>query len=145
MDAIRQEADVLITSGCFRQREMDLVQLSGIAAFYESDIGQRMLQAEEVHREWSFNLRLSDQHVTLLQGIIDCAFLEKDAWVLVDYKTDHIESEEAFVTRNVRQLNWYGLALERITGKPVQEMWLYALGKGRAYPVEKKQEGMCFT
>lgn len=145
MDAIRQEADALMASGCFRQSEMDLVQLSGIAAFYESDIGQRMLQSEEVHREWSFNLRLSDQRVTLLQGIIDCAFLEKDAWVLVDYKTDHIESEEAFVTRHERQLNWYGLALERITGKPVREMWLYALGKGRAYPVEKKQEGMCFT
>lgn len=145
MDAIRLESSRMMASGCFQQGEMDMVQLSSIAAFYESLLGQRILASKEVRREWSFNLRLSGESITLLQGIIDCAFLEGNDWVLLDYKTDHILDESAFVQRHERQLNWYGAALERITGRQVKEMWLYALGQGKAYAVTKRQEGMCFT
>ena len=31
-----------------------------------------------------------------------------------------------------------GIPLERITGTPVKEMWLFALGKGKAYPVPRQ-------
>ena len=80
---------------------------------------------------------MDDMSGTLLQGVIDCAFMEEDGWVLVDYKTDRIIDEEAFCERYHMQLNWYGRALERITGKPVKEMWLYAIRKGKAYKVER--------
>ena len=88
----------------------------------------------EVHREWSFNLRM-DEDGTLLQGVMDCVFREDDAWVLVDYKTDRIEDEQAFIERYTLQLHWYQQALERITGLPVKEKWLYALGREKAYGV----------
>ena len=55
--------------------------------------------------------------------------------MLVDYKTDRIEDEQAFIERYTLQLYWYQQALERITGLRVKEKWLYALGKGKAFRV----------
>lgn len=75
---------------------------------------------------------------TLLQGVIDCVFEEKGGWVLVDYKTDRINDDQAFIQRYTMQLNWYARALETITERPVHEMWLYALSKSAAYSVPKK-------
>ena len=95
-----------------------------------------MLQSQQVRREWSFNLRMEGD--TLLQGVIDCAFLEDGGWVLLDYKTDRIDDEEAFIQRYAMQLEWYARALEKITGNPVKEMWLYALGKAKAYSVPRQ-------
>ena len=73
---------------------------------------------------------------TLLQGVIDAAFREAEGWVLIDYKTDIIRDEGAFVERHQAQLNWYAEAVRRITGEPVRALFLYALRYGRAVPVE---------
>ena len=91
-----------------------------------------MLCSRTVRREWAFNL-VMDERGTLLQGVIDCAFQEDGAWVLVDYKTDRIEDEDAFLQRYQLQMDWYAKALQRITGLPVKEKYLYALGKAKAY------------
>ncbi|MBQ6287962.1 MAG: PD-(D/E)XK nuclease family protein, partial [Clostridia bacterium] len=69
----------------------------------------------------------------IVQGMIDCAFREGDGWILLDYKTDHIEDETAFVEEYRPQLEWYAVALRELTGKPVLESWLYALSVDKAY------------
>lgn len=140
---IAQQAAQMQADGRLSQQEMDMLHLMGVCTFFESKLGQRLLAAKEVHREWSFNLRLQEGEIAMLQGIMDCAFLEKDAWVLLDYKTDHIVSEEAFVERHCLQLNWYARALEQITGRAVKEKWLYALTTGKAYEVKREKEN-CF-
>ena len=98
-------------------------------------IGRRMLQSGNVQREWAFNLRLTGQQALLLQGVIDCAFEENGAWVLVDYKTDRVDDEQTLVNRYAEQLAWYARALTEITGKPVKERYLYALRVGKAIAV----------
>ena len=98
-------------------------------------IGRRMLQSGNVRREWAFNLRLTGQQALLLQGVIDCAFEENGAWVLVDYKTDRVDDEQTLVNRYAEQLAWYARALTEITGKPVKERYLYALRVGKAIAV----------
>ena len=135
-EAIRQEVHAMVERGIISSEELMLLSMSSIGRFYQSELGQRILRSPEVRREWSFNLRMDDG-VTLLQGVIDCAFREGDAWIVLDYKTDRIEDEEAFVTRYAAQINWYARALERITHRPVTEMWLYALSTGKVYAVEK--------
>jgi len=131
--AIDEEGAGLQAKGCFAGGELDVISLGDAAAFFESPLGQRLLAAQEVHREWGFNLRLDKG--TLLQGVMDCVFLEDDQWVLVDYKTDHVVSEEAFVQRHQAQMAWYARALETISGRRVREKWLYALGLGKAFCV----------
>ncbi|MGN1020291.1 MAG: helicase-exonuclease AddAB subunit AddA [Aristaeellaceae bacterium] len=135
--AIRAQLEDMIRRGCFTIEESCLLDAGSIAGFFRSDLGQRVLRSREVRGEWSFNYLMDDEG-TLLQGVIDCAFEEDGCWVLADYKTDRILDEEAFVERYTMQLNWYARALEAITGRKVSEMWLYALNKGKAYPVERR-------
>ena len=50
----------------------------------------------------------------LLEGVIDLAFVEAGAWVVVDFKTDADIAENR--QRYERQLQWYVYALEQLTG-----------------------------
>ena len=66
---------------------------------------------------------------------MDCVFLEDGDWILLDYKTDRVDDEEAFMEHYRPQMAWYALALEALTGKKVREKWLYALSAGKAIAV----------
>lgn len=132
--AVKQAILDLADREVFTYQEVMLLHLDGVAGFFASELGQRMLASTNVRREWAFNL-LMDKRGTLLQGVIDCAFQENAAWVLVDYKTDRIEDEDAFIQRYQRQLDWYAKALMDITGLPVKEKYLYAIGNSKAYRV----------
>lgn len=136
IDALAAEADRLIRKGCLPENGLNVIDYAHIRAFYESGLGARMLASGEVRREWGFNLRISREKGTLVQGIIDCAFMEDGEWVLVDYKTDRIANEEAFVERHSMQMRWYARALEEITGRRVKEKWLYSLGLSKSFRVE---------
>ena len=132
---VLEEVHAMVEKGLMTSEELLMLPLRSIERFYASKMGQRVLHSPEVRREWSFNLRMDDGE-TLLQGVMDCAFREENGWVLLDYKTDHIDDESAFVDHYRVQLNWYARALEAITRRPVTEKWLYALSTGRAYAVE---------
>ncbi len=131
--AVKEGLHGLLEMEAFTAQELLMLNSRAIEGFYRSDLGQRMLASPNVRREWSFNLVLTGE--TLLQGVIDCCFEEKGEWVLLDYKTDRFEDEEAFIARYAGQIDWYARALETITGKRVKEKWLYALGKERGYEV----------
>lgn len=134
---VREEAERMEKQGIITHEEAERIRYKGVAAFFESDLGQRLLASPEIHREWKFAMQISPRKTTIVQGIIDVAFLEGDGWVLLDYKTDWDTAQETFVPRHAMQMNWYRIALERLTGRKVREMWLYALRAGTAYPVER--------
>ena len=136
-EGVWAELHRLEAQGSITAEETNVIHYRSLAGFYQSDLAGRMLRSPLVRREWSFNYRMPGTD-TLLQGVIDCAFQEEDGWILLDYKTDRIEDEELFIQRYAMQLEWYARAMEAITGKPVKEMWLYALGKGKAYPVSRQ-------
>ena len=129
--AVKQAVHDMADRGVFTYQEVMVLYMKGLADFFLSPLGQRMLQSHNVRREWAFNLVMEGG--TLLQGVIDCAFQEGDEWVLVDYKTDRIVDEEAFIRRYEMQIDWYARALERITGMRVKEKYLYSLGKTKEY------------
>jgi len=130
--AVKQAVHDMAEREIFTYQEVMALYIKGVAEFFASPLGQRMLRSDTVRREWAFNLVMDDKG-TLLQGVIDCAFLEDDQWVLVDYKTDRIQDEDAFMQRYEMQLDWYARALERITGKAVMEKYLYSISKTREY------------
>ena len=70
----------------------------------------------------------------IVQGVMDCAFLENGEWILLDYKTDRVDRPEELTEEYGAQLAWYRTALARLTGKPVRECWLYSLHLGQAVP-----------
>lgn len=107
----------------------------------ESTLGKRMQKAAAVgklYRERQFVMGIparemgdwdSDERV-LIQGIIDAFFEEDGNLILVDYKTDHVDSPEALVRRYATQIKYYSLALEQMTGKKVAEKYLYSFRFG---------------
>ena len=136
-DALAKELARLRADGILTGEELGAVNANLLLGYLRSPLGQRMLRSRNVRREWSFNLRVGED--TLLQGVIDCVFLEEGEWVLLDYKTDWIEDEDAFVDRYRDQLNWYRTALETITGVPVREASLFSLRLGKAFPVPREE------
>ncbi|MHB1314859.1 MAG: helicase-exonuclease AddAB subunit AddA [Christensenellales bacterium] len=99
--------------------EASLVDPLMIARFFETGVGLRIRNAKKVWREWPFNLRINAHEAgfgegeLLLQGIIDCVFMEEDGVYLVDYKTDRLQEgkENEFIQRHSPQLDLYEKAL----------------------------------
>ena len=87
--------------------------------------------ASRVDPGWS-----GDEQV-LIQGIIDAYFQEGDELTVVDYKTDWVKpgEEKALMEKYLIQLEYYGQALERMTGMRVKEKYLYSFWLGRALAV----------
>ena len=72
----------------------------------------RVRAAARSHREYP--VTLAEDGGSILEGVIDLAFLEDDVWQIVDFKTDvDIRSRIEEYTIQVR---WYVHAIERITG-----------------------------
>ena len=135
--AVRAEADRMLREEILSVEESRLIRLKGVADFFRSNLGQRMLRSADVRREASFSMRIDPRQPTMIQGIVDCAFMENGEWILIDYKTDRDTCPETFVPRHQMQMNWYRTALERLTGIPVREMWLFALRSGQAHRVSR--------
>ena len=84
------------------------------------------------------------EELTLIQGIIDVFWIEKDGIVLLDYKTDRVDTEKELSERYAAQLKLYGEALNRVyenetdaQGNPlkVKERLLYSFRLGKVIPV----------
>lgn len=133
MDApIAPQLDDLTARGTLTAEERALIRPRDIQAFFDSDLGQRVRQAQEVRREWGFCMLEGEM---LVQGVLDLCFREQGRWVLVDYKTDRVPADQLPGLYG-DQLRWYARALREITGGEVAEMWLYSLREGRAIRVE---------
>jgi ATP-dependent exoDNAse (exonuclease V) beta subunit len=76
----------------------------------------RAREAARCHREYPIVLKLNGGRI--LEGVIDLAFVEKDAWVILDFKTDADASERR--VQYERQLQWYGFALRELTQMPAR-------------------------
>lgn len=55
-----------------------------------------------------------EENLTLIQGIIDVFWEEEDGIVVLDYKTDRVDTAKQLSDRYTAQLRLYGEALERI-------------------------------
>ena len=79
--------------------------------------------------------------LTLIQGIIDVFWEEEDGIVVLDYKTDRVETAGQLKDRYAAQLALYGEALERLFAsengqrKRVKERLLYSFRLGELIPV----------
>ena len=68
----------------------------------------------------------------MVQGIADSVFEEDGQLVIVDYKTDRVQTDDELVQRYREQLRIYKQALEQTLSCPVGECWLYSFALGRA-------------
>lgn len=121
------------------------VDVEAIADFFASPLGARIVQARDrVQRELAFTLavpaaevygdlppEVAAGDVVIVQGMIDLLLAEEDGYVLVDYKTDRRDPEQA-AQRYVTQVRLYRRAVEEILGRPVKEAYLHFLASRRS-------------
>lgn len=136
----------LTERGILTKKEAEGVYIAGIVDFFSKGLGSRMLASPRVERELAFNHRVKasslfgaeTEETLLLQGVIDCCFIEGGEWVLIDYKTDYVPRgrEKQTAMSHARQLRLYKSALEELTGIPVKECWIHLLSAGESVLVQ---------
>ncbi len=114
------------------------VNLTKIQHFLEQELAYRMWCAYDqglLYREQPFVLGIDAKRLdpdlpegekVLIQGIIDVFFIEDGEIVLLDYKTDVIDSMEALWNRYSVQIRYYEEALTKLMRLPVRERILYS-------------------
>ncbi|CAB1251134.1 helicase-exonuclease AddAB subunit AddA [Clostridium sp. WLY-B-L2] len=135
---IEEQIRKLVLEEFITEEEAKSISIQKILKFFNSSIGERMKRAENLYREVPFYMevgsseiykelpsKIYDNEKVLVQGVIDCYFQEKDELVLLDYKTDYVESLENMREKYKIQIYYYARALEKLTGKKVKNKYLY--------------------
>ncbi len=102
-------------------------------AFLRSPVARRAVASGMARTEVPFLMRVdAPSGPVILRGAIDLLFVEGDACVVVDYKTDLERTPEAYGA----QVSAYMEAARELCGKPRAEGILYWLRSGEAEAVE---------
>lgn len=137
-EEIIEQMQSLVQQGRLPEEYLRAVQPGKIERFVSSSLAKRMAEAEKrggLYREQPFVLGVPasqiresfpENEMILVQGIIDVYFEEEDGLVVADYKTDRVERAEELWNRYRMQLDYYGDALERLTGRKVKEKIIYS-------------------
>lgn len=111
-----------------------------VANFFTTEIGKRIINAREIHRELPFNRNIDAGEIfseaegekIFVQGIIDLLFMDAAGdWILLDYKTDKNNTDEYFRHEYRKQIDYYTRAVESLANFKVKSKYLYLLGAGR--------------
>ena len=138
--SVEAQLDALVQNGQLTQQERDSVDVSQLTGFFASDIAKALRNHPNVLREFQFSIMddtaLAGEKV-LLQGVVDCAMIDDDGIVILDFKTDRLK--EGDIPEKVKQyqpqLRTYADALSRIYGKPVKSAHLYFFRLGKTVQV----------
>lgn len=141
-DELEIQLEELISCGKMSEEEGKTLCLNDIRTFLETESGKRMERAALsgcLRRERPFVLGIPADHIreewdpqetVLVQGIIDAYFIEDGQITVLDYKTDRVMSSEELVMRYHAQLDYYALALERLTGCHIKDKIIYSFHLG---------------
>lgn len=121
------------------EQERAAADIHAISTLLSSDMAERLRKSRAFFREAPFTFRkkvssltdaVKSDFYTLIQGIIDCYFIEEDGIVLIDYKTDRGITAQKAVERYLPQIELYSEALSKRHRLPVKERYLYMFATG---------------
>ena len=135
---VRSFLEQLVSEEKYARESNEMIDCSVIWSFLQSELGQRMRLAQKegrLHKEQQFVMGIparemgaaDSDELVVIQGIIDAYMEEEGRLVIVDYKTDRIYKTRTLLDHYEKQLEYYGCALEQMTGKHVKEKIIYSL------------------
>ena len=141
------EVTRLVEGRYITPQQGNAVNPADILAFFRSELGLRLRRSARVEREFKFSLlapaadyypEAEPGEEVLLQGVVDCWFVEADSSVtVVDFKTDRVTQDG--VDRRALdyrpQLDAYSRALSQAAGVAVKRRYLWFFHAGRAVEV----------
>ncbi len=143
IEGVQAELLRLQEEGFLLPEQAKCVPPEKITALFLSPLGQRILHAPQVIREFKFSLLTPAQvydpalagEELLLQGVTDCCLLEQEGLCVIDFKTDRLSpgQEAQRADRYRGQLAAYSAALSKIFARPVKEQLLYFFATDTAF------------
>lgn len=137
----------LVKREIITQVEAENINTKAIFQFTQSSIWQEMKKAKEIQREKPFYITIPAKEIyqeevpeeILVQGMIDLYYInQEEELVLVDYKTDFVQTETELIDKYKNQLEWYQKALEEAMQKKVSRVLIYSTFLGKVLEVLKK-------
>ncbi|WP_373682869.1 helicase-exonuclease AddAB subunit AddA [Cytobacillus firmus] len=144
VERISSKMDEMVHNELLTEEQRSSIEPQLIVQFFETELGQRIVQAKSVRREVPFSLSFPAREIysdwqgedepVLIQGIVDCVFEDEHGLVLLDYKTDGIsgrfkggfaEARPVLENRYKIQIDMYTRALEQILKREVNERYLF--------------------
>ncbi len=133
-----KEKTVILNNGLMSERELETVDISAVRSFFDSSVGKRLLESKEIYKEYEFSFIMKAGEVytdipddvknedIVIQGKLDCAFIENGEGILIDYKSDGITESQKYIDIYSPQLMLYARALEECAGVKVKEKYIYS-------------------
>ncbi len=133
-----EEIKRLLEEHILTEDEIKVLDVETVKLFVNSNIIARLLNSEKVLKEYEFSVLRSAEDIyenvpeavkgeqIVVQGKLDCAFIENGEAVLIDYKTDKITDENVFVSTYKNQLDIYSDALYQCLGVTVKEKYIFS-------------------
>ena len=127
-----------VQKGALSEEYKNAVNERKVLNFLKDPIALRISEAQKkgaLYKEQPFVFGISadrlnkgfpEEEKVLIQGIIDLFFVEEDGIVLLDYKTDRVQSGQELWERYETQLDYYEEALCKVMNLPVKERILYS-------------------
>jgi len=150
ISSIEKELKRLVKLQIITEDQVSEINVVQLERFFSSELGVRLLNAENVKREFKFSILSpateyyqdintdNNDDKILIQGVIDCYFEEGKEIIVVDFKSDKVSDKTVRekAERYAPQLNIYAEAINRITGKIVKEKIIYFFTMDKAYNIE---------
>ncbi len=149
---VDEEIDRMVSEGVISSAQSEAVDRKSVLGFFRSDLGQRLKKAKRRWKEFNFYSETDAADFypeykgrgekILLQGTMDCFFEENNGnLVLIDYKTDRISESEigARSRMYLPQLRYYKKGLENISGRKVNEAYIYFLACEKAVDIQEAE------
>lgn len=135
---VDEQADRMVSERHLTKAEAEALEREKLKKFFESDIAKRIknsskllrekkvtvgIKAGELYPELPHNLY---DELVVVQGYVDCAFVENGELIIVDYKTDRGVTMQELCERYRSQLKMYEYALSECTGIKVKGTLIYS-------------------
>lgn len=148
LSGIKAEISRLVTEGFLTVQQASAVDPALILNFILSPLGQQVLAAKTLNREFKFSVLLpantlgpwSSRDEILFQGAIDCWYEDDSGITIIDFKTDRVSDDdfEERIHAYTPQVCSYARALQEITGKNISRCILYFFANSRAVDLKDR-------
>ena len=146
LEKLNKLKESLILKEIITSEEGESINIYKIQNFLNSDIAQKIKKCKRIEKEKAFCTKIQAKEIfeeaeneeILVQGIIDLYGVdEKNNIILVDYKTDFVESgkENILIQKYEKQLQIYKEALEKAYNLKVTETYIYSLYLNKGFLV----------
>lgn len=129
-----QSLDKLVIKGLITNNEKNSLDINKIFSYLTCDIYDMMLTSDEIYKEKSMTFKIPasyyDKEKTgsiVVDAVIDLLIKKKNSYIIVDYKTDNVNSITELKDRYSKQLDLYEMAVKQTLNATNVDKYIYSI------------------